>query len=64
MTIAFFGRVRSYHIERKERPEAEQWLADRSSNWNHWFDRLDDLLVAEVNQFKSGNVACASQLPV
>jgi hypothetical protein len=63
MTIAFFGQVRSGHVEHKERPLTNQWLADRCSNWDHWFDRLDDLL-AEGNQAKSVHASCASRLPV
>jgi hypothetical protein len=64
MTIAFFGRVRSSHIESKERPAANQWLVDRCSNWNRWFDRLDDLLAIESNQAKRANARCPSRLPV
>lgn len=63
MTIAFFGRVRSGHIERKERSASERWMSDRYSSWNRWFDRLEDLLV-EGNQANNGNSSCASQLPV
>jgi hypothetical protein len=64
MTIAFFGRVRSSHIERKDRSVKDQRLADRRLNWDRWFDRLDDLLVVEVNQAKNAGARCPSQLPV
>jgi DNA-binding transcriptional ArsR family regulator len=38
------GRVRTCHVEAKALRTAEQWIAERRSNWERRFDRLGDLL--------------------
>lgn len=44
------GRVRTYSLQRESFADVERWLAERRSNWNGTFDRLDRFLAEEQSK--------------